>query len=85
MITLPSEAIADIHILRQDHARALAAFEAHPSPEHEAAWIEQRQRRARAIRMIRDEDNPSIRQLAAMFRCSKVVIREALAAGPEED
>lgn len=78
---IPEQHMADVHIIRQDHARALATFEAHPSPENEDAYIAQVDRRARAIRMIAEEDGASVRHLSAMFRTSKTVIREALADG----
>lgn len=77
---LEDEEMTDLHIIRQDHARALAALEAHPSPANEEAYIEQVDRRARAIRSLRRDDKATVRQLAAMFRCSKAVIRAALEA-----
>lgn len=80
MPRIPEEVMTDLHIIRQDYALAVKAWEESPSDETLDALNEQHQRRARAIRMIHAEDDASIRQLSGMFRCSKIVIREALAA-----
>lgn len=82
MTTLPADVIADIHIIRQDYAKALCAFEADPRKPYLASQLQEvEQRRARAIRMIREEDGASVRDLAGMFRCSKAVVRVALEGG----
>lgn len=81
---IPEAYMADVHIIRQDHAQALAAAEAFPRNHlAQVALEEVRARRARAIRSLHHEDGTSVRHLAAMFRTSKTTIREALAA--EED
>lgn len=77
---LPNEHMGDVHIIRQDVARALAAYGSEPCLETRLAMEAQLARRGRAIRMIHDEDGASVRHLAMMFRCSKTVIREVLAA-----
>jgi len=79
MTFLPEDQMADIHILRQDYARALNQHEADPTHLGKyQALTAVVARRARAIRMIHDEDKMSVRNLSSMFRCSKAVIREAL-------
>lgn len=76
---IPEEHMAVIHAIRQDFAQALAEAQADPDDMVASAHMEeQHQRRERAIRMIRDEDNMSIRDLAAIFRCSKAAVRTAL-------
>jgi hypothetical protein len=75
--------MAEVHIIRQDYARALAARDADWSPKNEALLFEVEERRARAIRMIAREDDASVRHLSAMFRTSKTAIREALAVEDE--
>lgn len=77
---LPHEHMADLRIIRQDYALAVKAWEESPSDETLDALNDQHQRRARAIRMVHAEDGASPRHLSGMFRCSKTVIREALAA-----
>jgi hypothetical protein len=76
--------MADVHIIRQDYARALATYEDNPWKETKEALDEQEARRARAIRMVHHEDGAGIRHLAAMFRCPKGVIRKAIQDGGEE-
>lgn len=83
MVRLPEEHMADVHIIRQDYARALAARDADYSPMNEALLFEVEERRDRAIRMIAEEDGATVRELAAMFRCSKSVIRGALEGGED--
>lgn len=76
---LPSEHMADVHTIRQDYAQALAEWEADRDNRAAAAHLDEVDaRRARAIRMIHEEDGASVRHLSAMFRCSKAVIRGAL-------
>lgn len=82
---LPEDQIADIHIIRQDLARAKAAAEADPgSAEKMAALAEVLARRARAIRMVARETESTVPHLAGMFRCTKSVVRAALEATEEE-
>lgn len=77
--------MADIHIIRQDFAEALKAHEADPEDgEALTAFEDAFGRRARAIRMIHEEDGASARHLSGMFRCSKTTIREALADKMED-
>lgn len=76
---LPEELKADIHIIRQDYARALSAVEAFPGNHlAQTAFEEVRERRARAIRMIHEEDGYNVRELSALFRTSKTAVRDAL-------
>jgi hypothetical protein len=70
--------MADVHIIRQDYARALAAVEENLTEETAKALADAGARRDRAIRMIQREDHASVKHLSAMFRCSKTTIREAL-------
>jgi hypothetical protein len=77
---IPEEHMADVHIIRQDFAEALKAHEADPEDgEALTAYEDAFGRRARAIRMVHNEDGASARHLSGMFRCSKTAIREALA------
>lgn len=80
---MSEEQFADIHIIRQDWARALNKYEADPTEQNKADMLEVKARRARAIRMVHEEDNESVRHLASMFRCTKSVIREALSEETE--
>ncbi|QGJ92819.1 helix-turn-helix DNA binding protein [Arthrobacter phage Beagle] len=82
MSRIPEEHMAEVHIIRQDYARALNGAEAFPLNHlAQVALEEVRARRERAIRMIHEEDGMSVRHLAAMFRCNKQVIRAALEGG----
>jgi hypothetical protein len=84
MTHLPEEHMADIHIIRQDYAQARAEYEADRDDKvAEAHLEEQHQRRARAMRSLHRDDNASVRRLAAMFRCTKSAVREALAEETE--
>lgn len=83
MTWIPETSMVDIHLLRQDYARARGTSDANPTLENLSITAEVAERRYRAIRMIHEEDNASVRHLAAMFRCTKATIREALAV--EED
>lgn len=83
MTWLPNDHMADVHIIRQDYARAVAEYESTGSFEATEALVLITARRARAIRMIHREDGASVRHLAAMFRCSKGVIRKAIEEGEE--
>lgn len=80
---LPDDQMADIHIIRQDYAKARNISDANPTIENLTATADVADRRARAIRSLHRDDNATIKQLSSMFRCNKNVIREALAA--EED
>ena len=80
---IPEEHMADVHIIRQDYALAVKAWQESPTAEHLDALNEQHQRRARAIRMVHNEDGASARHLSGMFRCSKTVIREAIQEGEQ--
>jgi len=77
---LEDEEMADLHVIRQDYAQALNAWQADRTAANGRAVDEQDARRARAIRSLHRDDNATVRQLAAMFRCSKAVIRAALEA-----
>jgi hypothetical protein len=77
---IPEEHMADVHIIRQDYARALAAYDAHPGDYGAVAALnEAGDRRERAMRSLARDDHASVRHIAAMFRCSKTVVRDALA------
>lgn len=80
---LPPEQMSDVHIIRQDYAKAKEAYELDKSLENISALADVADRRARAIRMLHNDDNFSIRILAGIFRCTKETVKEALAA--EED
>lgn len=80
---IPEEHMADVHIIRQDYAKAVAEYEAKGSFESEEALVRITARRDRAIRSLHRDDGASVMHLSAMFRCSKTVIREAL--GREEE
>jgi len=80
---LPEEHMADVHIIRQDYARARNAYEANPTPETKAQFDEQYERRGRAMRSLHRDDSYGVRVLAAMFRCSKQVVRDILAEETE--
>lgn len=76
---IPEEQMRHIHIIRQDYAAALA--DAHASPGDYTAALALEDviaRRARAIRVLREEDGASVRHLASMFRCNKQIIRDAI-------
>jgi hypothetical protein len=77
---IPEEHMVDVHVIRQDFARALSAYEADPGPATSAALEEQRERRARAMRSLHRDDNMGVREISAMFRTSKTATRAALAA-----
>jgi hypothetical protein len=79
MAWIPEEHMAEVHTIRQDYAQALAVYESVTTIENRAVLAEAQERRDRAIRMIHEEDGMNVRHLAAMFRCSKTVIRDALA------
>jgi hypothetical protein len=83
MPRLPEEHMADIHIIRQDYAQALANFEAVPIPSAKAALEEARDRRDRAIRMVHREDGAGIKHLAAIFRCPKWIVRKSIQEGEQ--
>lgn len=83
MSWIPEEHMADIHIIRQDYARALRAYQDSPWKETKDALDEQEARRARAIRMVHREDGAGIKYLSAMFRCPKGVIRKAIEEGEQ--
>ena len=83
MTRLPEEHMADIHIIRQDYARALRAYHDLPWKETKDALTEQEARRARAIRMVHREDGAGIKSLAGMFRCPKWIVRKAIQEGEQ--
>lgn len=83
MAWLHEDLMADIHIIRQDFALALKAYEENPCTETVAALEEQRQRRARAIRSLHRDEDMNVKHLSGMFKTSKTNIREALAAEEE--
>lgn len=77
---LPNDHMADVHIIRQDFAAALAAHEADmDDADALTAFEDAFGRRARAMRSLARDDGASVRHLSAMFRCSKTTVREALA------
>lgn len=78
MAWLPEEVMADIHIIRQDYARAKQKYEAESTEENQAAYQEQYDRRARAIRSLYADGDNGVRHLSMMFRCSRGFIRKAL-------
>lgn len=76
--------MAEVHIIRQDVARALAAHEILPdNPGLLEELRQQIERRDRAMRSLARDDNASVRHIAAMFRCSKTAVRTALAGESE--
>lgn len=75
---IPEEHMADVHILRQDYARALAAVDENLTEETMQALADASARRDRAMRSLHRDDSASVRHLSAMFRCSKTAVREAL-------
>lgn len=79
-LRIPEEHMADVHIIRQDFARTLAAMEANPTVETATAFVDVEERRDRAMRSLHRDDNAGVREISAMFRCSKTTVREALAA-----
>ena len=83
MTWLHHHEMADVHILRQDTARARFEYEADQTPEKAAALAEATGRRNRAIRAIHREDGTSVKHLAGMFKISKSVVRSVLAEEEE--
>lgn len=78
---IPEEHMADVHIIRQDYARALSELDRHPGDYGALAQFEEiSERRDRAMRSLHRDDNASVRHIAAIFRCSKTVVRDVLAA-----
>jgi len=67
-----------VHAIRQDYAAAKEQVEDNPTPEAQEQLDDIVQMRARAMRMLEHETEVTPRQLAAMFRCSKQVVRQAL-------
>jgi hypothetical protein len=85
MARIPEDSMTDVHLIRQDVAQARAAHEEAPGDTAlQQAYQEALDRRGRAIRMIREEDRSSVRQLSAMFRVSKTIIRSELEAEDNE-
>lgn len=80
---LPDDQMAEIHIIRQDYARARNIVDKDRTLANLDVLVEVSERRARAIRSLHRDDDATVKQLAAMFRCSKTTVREVLAA--EED
>lgn len=79
MTWLKSDQMDQVHRIRQDYAAALQQFEDNPSPANQGQLGEVLDRRARAMKMLSRETEVTPRQLAAMFRCSKQAVRQALA------
>lgn len=75
--------MAEVHIIRQDYARALSDFATYPTAANEQMLKETSERRDRAMRSLARDDNASVRHIAAMFRCSKTAVRTALAGETE--
>jgi hypothetical protein len=78
---LPEEEKVYLHIIRQDYARALCAYEANPNIKTTAEWAEVFERRARAVRQLAEDF--SVKEIAALLRMSKTAVREAIANGGE--
>jgi hypothetical protein len=78
MTWLKPDQMDQVHRIRQDYAAALQQVEDNPSPENHLVLGEVIDRRTRAMRMLEQETEVTPRQLAAMFRCSKQVVRQAL-------
>lgn len=85
MARLPEEHKAAVHTIRQDYAQALKDHEDGPTLETRDALQDVESRRARALRMISGEDGLTVRELSALFRCSKTAVRAALAAGGRDE
>jgi hypothetical protein len=68
------------HIIRQDYARALSAYEAKPNTVTKNLLDEVAERRARAIRSLHDDDF-TVREISALFRTSKTTVRNAIDNG----
>ena len=81
MTRLPAADFDRLHDIRNAFAKARQAHEQAPSMETARELEDAADRRARAIRMVHEEDGAPVRHLAGMFRCSKTVIRAALAGG----
>lgn len=82
MLRIPEPHMDHIHTIRKQYALALSEHHADPDREDlRAAVDEVVALRARAIRMVHDEDGIDVRQLSSMFRVNKTVIRDALAGG----
>lgn len=81
---IPEHHMADVHVIRQDYARAKQAFEADPNGDP-AGLLEQDARRGRAVRSLHRDDNATVAHLSAMFRCSKTAIRTYLAQEETND
>lgn len=80
MSWIPNEHMADVHIIRQDYAQAIAEVQADPDDKSAEAHLgDVSARRDRAMRSLFRDDNASVRHIAAMFRCSKNDVRDALA------
>ncbi|QWY81342.1 hypothetical protein SEA_RIZWANA_45 [Arthrobacter phage Rizwana] len=79
MTWLAPEQMDMVYTIRQDFAKAMQQVEEAPSILTINGFAEVTERRARAMRMLTRETEVTPRQLAAMFRCSKQVVRKALA------
>ena len=75
---MPESDMKVIHKIRQDYAKARMTHEQYPAEGTQEALDEAVARRDRAIRTVHEEDGATVPKLAAMFRCSKTVIRTAL-------
>lgn len=78
MTWLNDEQMGSVHSIRQAYAAALQAAEETKTPAALTALVEATALRARAMRMLTRETEVTVRQLAAMFRCSKQAVRRAL-------
>jgi hypothetical protein len=76
---LPEEEKVYLHIIRQDYARTLCAFEADPCEFNQAEYEEVKARRGRAVRELGEDF--SVKEIAALLRMSKTAVREALVGG----
>jgi hypothetical protein len=82
MPRLPEDEKVLIHIIRQDYAKALAAFQADPCEFNREALEEASARRDRAARSLDDEDWP-VKFISAIMKMSKSAVRKAIDAGAE--
>lgn len=78
---LPEEEKVYLHIIRQDYARTLSAFEADPCPYNKDEFLEVSERRDRAVRQLSEDF--SVREISALMRMSKTAVRNAIANGGE--
>lgn len=82
MPRLPEDEKSLIHIIRQDYAKALAAYQDNPNLKTTTEWAEAHARRARAVRSLA-EDGWAVKFISAIMKMSKSAVREAIDAGTE--